>query len=282
MSKTPDGNKTHRSFSFPKQTLLILATSHKWFIMFFMQIKDSFQEIFGEKEKVLVVMAHPDDNEIICGGIVARLLDEGKKVRVVVMTTGGKGFQDRTDVTEEEFGKIRIGEQKAAGAELGIPENENFNLGVKDGELENTLENIKKVVFHIRQFKPDIIITQNPYDPINTFNEEIHWVNHRDHRATASIVCDAAYPYSRDRGFFPEHFSEDNLTPHSVSELMFSDSYSYPDVKYFEITKYYDKKRNALLQHKNAFSADAVEEEFLEETRLEPGKNFERLKHVKI
>lgn len=247
-----------------------------------MAIKDSFEEIFKDKERVLVVTAHPDDNEIICGGIVSRLIDEGKKVRLVVMTTGGKGFQDRTDITENEFAKIRTSEQLAAGIELGLAVNENFNLGIKDGELENTLANIEKVVFHIRQFKPDAVITHNPYDPINTFSEEIHWVNHRDHRATASIVCDATYPYSRDRGFFPQHFLKYNLTTHVVSELLFSDAYSYPDVKYFEITKYIDKKRNALLKHKNAFSADSVESEFLEESRLEPGKNFERLKHVKI
>lgn len=247
-----------------------------------MEIQDSFNKIFGDKQKVLVVMAHPDDNEIICGGIVARLLDEGKQVRLVVMTDGGKGFQERTDVTEAEFAKIRVAEQFSAGKELGLREDEMFNLGIPDGELENTLENIGKVVFHIRQFKPEIIITQNPFDPINTFSDDIHWVNHRDHRAVASIVLDSSYPYSRDRGFFPEHFSKSGLTPHTVSELMFSDSYSYPDVLHFDITKYIDKKKQALLQHKNAFSAETVEEEFLAETRLEPGKNFERLKHVTI
>jgi LmbE family N-acetylglucosaminyl deacetylase len=247
-----------------------------------MKITDSYNQIFGNKNSVLVVMAHPDDNEIICGGIVARLLDEGKKVRLVVMTNGGKGFQDRVDVTEKEFAKIRVGEQSAAGRDLGLPEEENFNLDILDGELENTLENIGKVVFHIRQFKPDIIITQNPYDVINTFSDDVHWVNHRDHRATASIVLDATYPYSRDRGFFPEHFSKSGLAPHTVSELLFSDSYSYPDVLYFDVTEYIDKKKAALLQHKSAFPSETVEEEFLAESRLEPGKNFERLKYVKI
>jgi LmbE family N-acetylglucosaminyl deacetylase len=198
------------------------------------------------------------------------------------MTPGGKGFQDRTDVTEEEFAKIRVAEQFAAGLALGILREENFNIGVKDGELENTLENIEKVVFHIRQFKPDLVITQNPFDPINTFSEKIHWINHRDHRATASIACDAVYPYSRDRGFFPHHFTKYGLSPHTVSGMLFSDAYSYPDVKYFEITDYIDKKTKALLQHKNAFSAETVESEFLEETRLEPGRNFERLRFVAL
>ena len=53
----------------------------------------------------MVVAAHPDDNEIVCGGIVARLIDEGKRVRLVAMTNGGKGYQDRTDINEAEFAK---------------------------------------------------------------------------------------------------------------------------------------------------------------------------------
>jgi LmbE family N-acetylglucosaminyl deacetylase len=247
-----------------------------------MVIKDAFPEIFSNKNKILVVLGHPDDNEIICGGIVARLIDEGKKVRSVAMTNGGKGFQDRTDINEKEFSEIRKTEQMKAGKELGLTEKDIFNLDIPDGEMENSVENIGKVVFHIRQFKPDIIITQNPFDPINTFNSNIHWVNHRDHRHTALITIDAAYPYSRDRGFFPEHFKRYNLEPHTVSELLFSDSYAYPDVSYFNITKYINKKRNALLSHKNAFTSDTVEEEFIEETKLEPGKNYERLKYMTI
>ena len=46
-----------------------------------MKIADSFTKIFGNKQKILVVMARPDDNVIICGGTVARLVDEGKKLK---------------------------------------------------------------------------------------------------------------------------------------------------------------------------------------------------------
>jgi LmbE family N-acetylglucosaminyl deacetylase len=247
-----------------------------------MKIKDSFDKVFKDKKKILVVMAHPDDNEIICGGIVARLIEQGKAIRLVVMTNGGKGFQDRTDVNEIYFAKLRLAEQLAAGKELGIPENENINLNIKDGELENNLANIEKIVFQIRQFKPDIIITQNPYDIINTFLEGVQCVNHRDHRATASIVCDAAYPYCHDRGFFPEHFTKYNLEPHNITDLLFSDVYTYPDALHFEITKQISKKEAALLKHVSAFDAETVENEFMSETRLEKGRNFEMLKHVKI
>lgn len=242
-------------------------------------IKDSFEEVFADKNKVLVVVAHPDDNEIICGGIVARLLDDGKKVRVVVMTNGGKGTRDRLDISEVEFAKIRIEEQKRAGRELGLKDEAMFNLNVPDGELEDSLESIGKIVFHIREFKPDIIITHNPEDKINTFSEDIRWINHRDHRHTATIVLDAAYPYSRDTAFFPEQLKA-GLTPHHVSQFLFSEYYTDPKVKYFEVSKYLDKRRKALEQYKNGLDPETIDG-FMEEIQRDGG-NFEPLKWLKV
>ena len=103
---------------------------------------DSFETIFKDKNRVLVVTAHPDDMELICGGTVSRLLKTGRQVRTAVMTNGGKGMRDRTDVLEKEFGELRLKEQKAAGKALGLPEAEIINLNIPDGELENSVENI--------------------------------------------------------------------------------------------------------------------------------------------
>jgi LmbE family N-acetylglucosaminyl deacetylase len=243
-----------------------------------MKLKDSFDKVFEGKGRILVVTAHPDDCEIICGGTIARLIDSGHKVRLVITTQGGKGFQNREDITEEEFAKLRRTEQLAAGLKLGIPEEENFNLGIPDGELENTLENIEKLVFHIRDFKPDIVITHSPDEAINTFDGETNWVNHRDHRHTAQLTLDAVYPYSRDRGFFPHHFGK-GLAPHTVEYLLISDSYTHPKRVYFKVDDQIDKKRAALLEHKNALGEEI--EAFIEELKQENGY-FECLRFVKI
>lgn len=240
-------------------------------------MKDSFEDIFGDKNKVLVVMGHPDDCEIVCGGTVARLLDEGKKVRVVAMTNGGKGMRDRTDINEEQFAKIRKEEQIRAGLELGLAREEIFNLDIPDGELENCVENIGKIVYHIRQFKPDIIITHNPEEVINTFSKDIRWVNHRDHRHTAVMVLDAAYPFSRDTAFFPEQLKA-GLTPHSVGQFLFSDYYTHPEVLGFEVSKYLDKKRKALAQHVNGLSKEEIDG-MMDEIQRD-GENFEILRFV--
>lgn len=224
-----------------------------------MKIKDSFNKVFKDKNRILTVMAHPDDMDLTCGGTVARLISSGKKVRLLVMTNGGKGIKDRTDITEKEFARQRVSEQMEAGLELGIPKQENFNLNIPDGELETRIDNIEKVVFHIREFKPDIVITHNPRHPIIRFSKNYYWVNHRDHRNTGLITIDAMYPYSRDRAFFPQHFKKHKLSYHKVNQLLFVDAYSDPELLYFDVTQFTDKRKKALLRHKGAFTKQDVE-----------------------
>jgi LmbE family N-acetylglucosaminyl deacetylase len=221
---------------------------------------DSFETIFKDKNRVLVVTAHPDDMELICGGTVSRLLKTGRQVRTAVMTNGGKGMRDRTDVLEKEFGELRLKEQKAAGKALGLPEAEIINLNIPDGELENSVENIEKIVFHIRQFKPDIVISQNPKEVLVRFSDSSRLVNHRDHRHAGLITWDAVYPYSRDRGFFPEHFTKCNLTPHTVNFILYSDAYSDPNVQYFEVTDFIEQRKNALKQYRSSLTGQEVDD----------------------
>lgn len=233
-------------------------------------VKDSYSEVFNNLKKVLIVLAHPDDMEIICGGTVARLTNDGVKVRLVVTTNGGKGMKDKKGIEETTFANARIKEQKTAGELVGIEADQNFNLGIPDGELETTVENIGKIVFHIREFKPDLIITHNPTNDIISFFDESFWVNHRDHRNTSQITLDAMYPYSRDRGFFTEHFTKHGLDTHTVKKLLMSDSYSKSNVKYFKVGEFINQKKKALQEHVSAFSPEAADS-YIEENKMEDG-----------
>jgi LmbE family N-acetylglucosaminyl deacetylase len=242
-------------------------------------MKDSYNDIFKDVERVLVVFAHPDDCEIVVGSTIARLTKDGKQVRLVVTTNGGKGVKGKTGISEADFGKARSVEQIKGGLALGIPEDQNFNLGIGDGEVEHNLETIGKIVYHIRDFKPDLIITHNPSDEIITFSPTSTWVNHRDHRNTGLNALDAAYPYSRDNNFFPEQL-KGNVTRHEVHKLLFSDSYTKPYVVSFDTKDYLEEKRNGLKEHKSAINPEDIEG-YISEME-QPDGYFELLGYITI
>lgn len=74
-------------------------------------MKDSYPEIFATKTKVMFVMAHPDDAEIYAGGTIARLVADGKTVRIVKMTSGNKGSrQEKT--TKPNYPRLALPKTK--------------------------------------------------------------------------------------------------------------------------------------------------------------------------
>ena len=87
--------------------------------------------------RVMVVIAHPDD-ESMAGGTIAKMAALGKAVRIVVLTNGDKGSGD-FEMTSERLAKLRAAEMHAAAEVnlqtlLGFPlkmlENMQFNLSV--------------------------------------------------------------------------------------------------------------------------------------------------------
>ena len=65
------------------------------------------------QEKVLVMMAHPDDPEFFCGATLARWANEGKQICYLLATSGGKGSNNSSLSLAEMVAK-REAEQKAA------------------------------------------------------------------------------------------------------------------------------------------------------------------------
>src|SRR5688572_29456906 len=63
--------------------------------------------------KAMVIMAHPDDAEFVCGGTVAKWCAEGWDVRYVLVTGGDKGTHDEA-MHPEKLAAIREEEQRAA------------------------------------------------------------------------------------------------------------------------------------------------------------------------
>ena len=81
-------------------------------------------------ERVLVVMAHPDDAEFGAGGTVGTLVKQGAEVTYVIVTNGSMGSSDRT-MTRVRLAGIRETEQRNAARTLGVAHVE--FLGYEDG-----------------------------------------------------------------------------------------------------------------------------------------------------
>ena len=217
-----------------------------------------------EPAQVMVVTPHPDDAEFGVAGTVARWVSEGKSVIYVVCSNGDKGTRDR-NLKPEVLVKIREQEQLAAAKLLGV--REVIFLRHPDQTLEDTPEFRKQLVRLIRIYRPEIVVTADPYR---------RYIWHRDHRITAQVTLDALFPYARDHLAYPDLLKE-GLEPHKVKEMLFwaTDSPNYRT----DITETFDIKLAALRCHKSQVGDDLAPdlEKWLREMAKEraKGENFE-------
>ncbi|AZI33810.1 bacillithiol biosynthesis deacetylase BshB1 [Kaistella carnis] len=123
------------------------------------------------KVDILAIGAHPDDVELGCGGTLAKLISEGKKVAVVDLTQGELGTRG-TNVTRAE-------EAANAAAIQGYVNRE--NLKMKDGFLVNSEEYQMQIVKMIRKYKPEIVFS-------NAIDDR-----HPDHAKGSKLVSDACF-----------------------------------------------------------------------------------------
>jgi len=125
--------------------------------------------------RIICFGAHPDDAEYKNGGTAALWAQQGHKVKLVSVTNGDIGHFEMAGGT---LAQRRAAEVKAAGKILGV---EAEVLDIHDGELLPTLENRKKIVKLIREWKADLVISHRPWD------------YHPDHRYVGILVQDAAF-----------------------------------------------------------------------------------------
>ena len=125
--------------------------------------------------RLLVIGAHPDDPDIRAGGLACAAAEAGHEVRFVSATDGRAGHHEQRG---DELARRRREETAAAADTAGI---EYLVLDNPDGELEPTLENRKRMIRRIREFRPDVVLTHRTND------------YHPDHRYTSQLVRDAAY-----------------------------------------------------------------------------------------
>ncbi len=125
--------------------------------------------------RIIAFGAHPDDCDFGAGGVAAKYVSLGHKVRFVSVTNGDAGHQIQYGAA---LAARRRAEFTEAGRRIGI---EYVTLDCHDGELLPTLQVRERIIREMRRWNADIVIAPRSND------------YHPDHRYTGILVQDAAY-----------------------------------------------------------------------------------------
>jgi LmbE family N-acetylglucosaminyl deacetylase len=189
-------------------------------------------------ERVLVVVAHPDDVDFASAGTVATWTAAGAEVAYCIATYGDAGGFDETP--RDQMPILREREQRAAAAAIGV-EDLTF-LGYPDGQLYVTHPLRRDIVRQIRRFRPQLVLTSTP---VRNFQRVAP--SHPDHLAIGEATLAAVYPDARNPFAHPELLAEEGLEAWTVPEVWVSGG---PEADHWvDITGVFDRKLAALREH---------------------------------
>jgi len=172
--------------------------------------------------KIIAIGAHIDDIELGAGGLLADAALKHHVVKMIIMSKSGySDFSGKVSRTNEQAQKEGI----AAARTLGITDCEILDFPIKS--IPYSAEPVEALDRIITLYKPDLIITQWPYD------------THQDHRNTALSTISAARYYNNILMYEP-------IWPSGRSYQGFRGQLYYR-VSRSAVTK----KTNAIKQHKS-------------------------------
>jgi LmbE family N-acetylglucosaminyl deacetylase len=137
-------------------------------------------------ERVLCVVAHPDDMEYGAAAAVAKWTAAGKTVTYLLATRGEAGINDREP---GEVGPLRVDEEIAGAKVVGVQVVE--FLDHHDGVVEYGLPLRRDIARAVRRHRPELVVSINHHERFAG-----GMPNQADHRAVGLAVLDAA----RDAG----------------------------------------------------------------------------------
>ena len=179
--------------------------------------------------RILAVGAHLDDVEIACGGTLAKAIENGHEVKVLIMSKSGytnkEGQVQRSD-------EIAVAEGTRALHVLGVQNIEILNFPTKD--IPWCSDVVNAIDLCIADFDPDIIFTHHPFD------------THQAHVGVSNATVAAAR--RRNTVFFYEP-----ITPSGRSYVAFR-----PQM-YVDIGSTIAKKDASLREHKSEYNKFGAE-----------------------
>jgi LmbE family N-acetylglucosaminyl deacetylase len=164
---------------------------------------------------LMTVHAHPDDETIGTGGVMAKAVADGHRVVLVTCTRGEMGEivvpQLDTPDNHRRLGEIRAAELEAAMGELGVTEWD--NLGYRDSDMMGRPGNndprtfwradldeaTGRLTWLVRRHRPDVVTTYN----------EFGGYGHPDHIRTHDVAV-RAFPRAADPAWYPEQLAPEH------------------------------------------------------------------------
>jgi LmbE family N-acetylglucosaminyl deacetylase len=145
--------------------------------------------------RLMAILAHPDDESLGAGGMLAKAAAEGVEVSLVTATRGESGrFLHHRDGPEhpgpERLGVIREAELRAAAEVLGV--REVTILGYRDGALDQAdhREATARIAGHLRRVRPQVVIT---FAPDGAYGHPDHIAISQMASAAAVAAADASH-----------------------------------------------------------------------------------------
>jgi LmbE family N-acetylglucosaminyl deacetylase/protein-L-isoaspartate O-methyltransferase len=186
----------------------------------------------------LVLAPHQDDESLGCGGLIAYLTANGKKVSVIFTTDGSASHLNSVSFPKEKLAALRNQEALQALEILGVLKDQVTFYHGKDSGLEaegeeGFTEHVERLKLDISKLQPELILVPYELDP------------HRDHRATWQMLVKATDGL---RGFSPIIWEYPIwLYQNAVQEDL--PSLKGGELKSFDVQSYINQKEQAIAAH---------------------------------
>lgn len=178
-----------------------------------------------EQVDVLAIGAHPDDLELTCGGTIAKMAAEGRRVGMLDLTRGEMGTRGTPEIRKREADN--------AARILGASWRHQLDFG--DGGLRTGRDEELELISVIRAARPSLIIGPYPDD------------RHPDHARAGRLVTDAWFYAGLAR-------LEMDAAAHRPQAVIYY-LMNFPVTPTFivDVTKHHDARRGAMLAFESQF-----------------------------
>jgi len=177
------------------------------------------------KLDVLAFGAHPDDVELGCGGTIIKHTSNKLKVGIIDLTKGELGTRGSAE--------IRMKEADSASKLMNIALRE--NLAFDDGFFINDDDHKRELIRKIREYQPDIILTNAPSD------------RHPDHSRASQLTIDACFL----AGLEKVDTDQEVWRPKAIYHYIQFNNIN-PDFV-VDISEYFDQKIKVVREYKSQF-----------------------------